>query len=145
VFSPLPSGERRWGVRGSSSACRFAPASATSDLAQDDPEADRQLGPPVGGVQPRLTQEREQAVAVGPPVLGQALVGRVRLGREDQVGQLVVFVWRVYFGTWEGRAGGGPRTPVKGVAQSLAAPGLADYRESRSMAPFRPSAPTRAS
>src|SRR5262249_32117904 len=62
---------------------------ATPDLAQDDAEADRQLGPPVGGVQPRLAQEREQGIAMSPQVLGQALVGRVRLGREDQVGQLV--------------------------------------------------------
>ena len=54
---------------------------AAPDLAQDDAEADRQLGPPVGGVQPRLAQEREQVVTVDPQVLGQALVGRVRLGR----------------------------------------------------------------
>src|SRR5262249_37023503 len=65
-------------------------AIATPDLSKDDPEADCQLGPPVGGVQPRLTQEREQVVAVSPQVLGQALVGRVPLGREDQVGQLVL-------------------------------------------------------
>ena len=40
------------------------------------PKADRQLGTPVGGVQPRLTQEREQVVAVSPQVLGQPPVGR---------------------------------------------------------------------
>src|SRR5262245_49789768 len=37
---------------------------AAPDLAQDDPEADGQLRPPVGGVQARLTQEREQVVAL---------------------------------------------------------------------------------
>src|SRR6516162_6319465 len=62
---------------------------ATPDLAQNDAKADRQLGPPVGGVQPRLAQEGGQVAAMGPQVLGQALVGRVRLGREDQIGQLV--------------------------------------------------------
>jgi hypothetical protein len=51
---------------------------ATPDLPKDDAEADGQLGPPVGGVQPRLAQEREQRVAMIPQVLGQALVGRVR-------------------------------------------------------------------
>jgi hypothetical protein len=60
------------------------------DFAQDDPEADRQFGPPVGGVQPRHTQEREQVVAVRPQVLDQPLVDRVRLGREDQAGQPVL-------------------------------------------------------
>ena len=63
---------------------------AAPDLAKDDAEADRQLGPPVSGVQPRLTQEREQVVAMSPQVLGQALVGRVRLERENQVAQLVL-------------------------------------------------------
>src|SRR4051794_31565578 len=57
---------------------------AAPHLAQDDPEADGQLGPPVGRVQARLTQEREQVAPVSPQVLGQALVSRVRLGREDQ-------------------------------------------------------------
>ena len=47
-----------------------------------EPEANGQLGPPVGGVQSRLTLEREQAVAKDPLVLDQALVGRVRLRRE---------------------------------------------------------------
>jgi hypothetical protein len=43
---------------------RPGPGPVTSpDLAQDDPEADGQLGPPVGGAQPRLTQEREQVGA----------------------------------------------------------------------------------
>jgi hypothetical protein len=46
----------------------------------------------LGGVQPRLTQEREQLVAMVPQVLGQALVGRARLEREDQLGQLVLQV-----------------------------------------------------
>src|SRR5262249_24202627 len=59
-------------------------------LAQDDAEANRQLRTPVGRVQARLTQEREQVAPVSPQVLGQALVSRVRLGREDKVGQLVV-------------------------------------------------------
>jgi hypothetical protein len=63
---------------------------ATPDLAQDDAEADRQLGPPVGRVQAWLTQEREQGIAMDPQVLGQALVGRVGLGREDQLGQLIL-------------------------------------------------------
>jgi hypothetical protein len=36
-----------------------------------------------------LAQEREQVVAMSPQVLGQPLVSRVRLWREDQVGQLV--------------------------------------------------------
>src|SRR5262249_37231731 len=57
---------------------------AAPPLAQDAPEADGQLGPPVGRVQARLTQEREQVAPVSPQVLGQALVSRVRLGREDQ-------------------------------------------------------------
>src|SRR5262249_3414318 len=35
------------------------------------------------------TEEREQVVAMSPQVLGQALVGRVGLGREEQGGQLV--------------------------------------------------------
>src|SRR5262249_15378631 len=52
---------------------------AAPDLVQDDAEADRQLGPPFGGVQPRLTQEREKVAAVSPQMVGQALVGRVRL------------------------------------------------------------------
>ena len=65
---------------------------ATPDLAQDDPEADGQLGTPVGRVQPRLTQERELGVAMGLQVPGQALVGGVRLGREDQGRQLVLQV-----------------------------------------------------
>jgi glutamine synthetase len=60
------------------------------DLAQDDAEADRQFRASVDGVQSRLTQEREQVVAVSPQVLGQALVGRVRLGRDDQVRHLVL-------------------------------------------------------
>src|SRR6516165_9376210 len=38
---------------------RPGPATAP-DLAQDDTEADRQLGPPVGRIQARLAQEREQ-------------------------------------------------------------------------------------
>jgi hypothetical protein len=68
---------------------RPGPAAA-SDLAENDAEADGQLGPPIGGGQPRLPQERDQVVAMSPQVLGQALVGRVRLGREDQVAQLVL-------------------------------------------------------
>src|SRR5262249_15807769 len=63
---------------------------ATPDLAEDDAEADRQLGPPAGRVQPWPAQEREQLVAMGPQVPGQTLVGRVRLGREDQIRQLVL-------------------------------------------------------
>jgi hypothetical protein len=70
------------------SRARPGPA-ATPDLAQDDPEGDGQLRPPVGRVQARLTQEREQGIAMSPQVLSQALVGGVRLGREDQFGQLV--------------------------------------------------------
>jgi hypothetical protein len=54
-------------------------AAATPELAKDGAEADGQLGPPVGGAQPRLTQEREQVVAMRPQVLGQTLVGRVGL------------------------------------------------------------------
>jgi hypothetical protein len=65
-------------------------AVAAPDLAQDDTEADGQLGPPVGGVQPRLAQEREQLVAMRPQVLGEALVGRVGLCGEDQVGKLAL-------------------------------------------------------
>src|SRR5262249_57461127 len=42
---------------------------ATPDLAQEDAEADRQLGTPVGRIQARLTQEREQVVAMGPQLL----------------------------------------------------------------------------
>jgi hypothetical protein len=45
-------------------------------LAQDDPEAHGQLGPPVGRVQARLTQERKQVAPVSPQVLGRALVTR---------------------------------------------------------------------
>src|SRR5262245_61854708 len=63
---------------------------AAPDLPQDDAEADGQLRPPVGGVQPGLAQEREQVVTMVPEVLGQSLVGRVRLWWEDQVGQLVL-------------------------------------------------------
>jgi hypothetical protein len=43
-----------------------------------------------GGAQPRLTLEREQVGAMRPQALGQALVRRIRLGREDQVGLLVL-------------------------------------------------------
>jgi hypothetical protein len=35
-------------------------------------------------------QEREQVTSMSPQVLGQALVGCVRLGREDPIGQLVL-------------------------------------------------------
>jgi hypothetical protein len=66
---------------------RPGPAAAP-DLAQEDPEADRQLSPPVRCVQTRLAQELEQVVAMRPQMLGQALVGHVRLRQEDQVGQL---------------------------------------------------------
>ena len=47
---------------------------ATPDLARDDREADGQFGTPVGGVQPRLTEEPERIIAVSPQVLGQPLV-----------------------------------------------------------------------
>jgi hypothetical protein len=47
---------------------------AAPHLAQDDPEANRQLATPVDGVQARLTQEGEQVASVSPLVLGQALV-----------------------------------------------------------------------
>jgi hypothetical protein len=67
-----------------------ARAAATPHLPQEDPEADRQLRMPDGGVLARQAQEREQVVAVSPQVWGQALVGGVRIGREDQVGQLVL-------------------------------------------------------
>src|SRR5262249_20193328 len=60
------------------------------DLAQDDAEADRQLGTPVGGIQPRLTQEREQASAMSPQVLGQAVVGSVLLWPEREVAPVVL-------------------------------------------------------
>src|SRR6516225_834773 len=63
---------------------------ATPDLAQNNSEADGQLGTPVGGVQPRLTQEREQLIPMVPQMLRQRLVGRVHLRREDQLGQLVL-------------------------------------------------------
>src|SRR5262249_59653041 len=39
----------------------------------------------------------EEVVAMSPQVLGQALVGRVRLGREDQVGQLELLDEQVAF------------------------------------------------
>jgi hypothetical protein len=60
---------------------RTYPGSTTTpDLVQDDAEADRQLGTPVGGVQPWLTQEGEQLMPMVPHVLRQRLVGHVCLG-----------------------------------------------------------------
>src|ERR1700676_4547899 len=47
---------------------------AAPNLAQDDAEADGQFRTPVGGVEARLTQEREQVVPMIPQVLGEALV-----------------------------------------------------------------------
>src|SRR5262249_19469102 len=63
---------------------------ATPNLAQEDSEADRQLGLPVRGVQTRLTQEGEQLMPMVPQMLRQRLVGRIRLGRENQVGESVL-------------------------------------------------------
>src|SRR5262249_17923053 len=81
-----PPHRRQYGLRS-----RTGPGPAASpDLAQDDPEADRQLPSPVGRIQPWLTQERELVAAMSPQVLGQALISRVALGRENQVGQLVL-------------------------------------------------------
>src|SRR5262249_18001222 len=51
-------------------------------------EADRQLAPPVGGVQSRLVEERKQVAAAGPRARVQGLAGRARPGREGPVGRL---------------------------------------------------------
>jgi hypothetical protein len=84
---------------------------ATLDLAQDDPES----GPPVGGIQHRLTQKREPVVAIEPQVLRRALVDRFCPGLEDQVGQLVFQAarakpWRPISPTaWRSRGSGSAR------------------------------------
>jgi hypothetical protein len=54
---------------------------AVPDLAQDDAEADRQLGPLVGGIQPRHTQDRDQVVAMRLPALGLGGVEEVARGQ----------------------------------------------------------------
>src|SRR5262249_50685514 len=62
----------------------------TIDLAQDNAEADGQLGAPVGGVQPRLTQEGEQLIAIGPHVPGQTLSGQAHVAsdaKSDIIGE----------------------------------------------------------
>ena len=57
---------------------------------QDDAEADRQLRTPGGSVHTGHTQKCQQLIAVIPQVLGQPLVRRVALEREDDFGQRVV-------------------------------------------------------
>src|SRR5581483_5717311 len=63
---------------------------AAPELAQDHAKANRLFGAPVGSVQAGDMQEGEELVNVIPEVLGQSLVGRVGLGREDHIFQDVL-------------------------------------------------------
>lgn len=64
-------------------------AIAAPDLAQDYPEAKRQLGTLVGGVQTGEGQEGEHVLDMVPQMLGETMIGLFPLRREDCLGQRV--------------------------------------------------------
>src|SRR5438105_6428394 len=86
VATALPAGAPDGHQHGLGAGTRPS-AIAAPGFAENDAEANGELGTPVRRIDAGYFQKRQQVVAVFPQVLGQALVRRVGLGRPERIKQ----------------------------------------------------------